>query len=171
MKIRTMHWGYDGGGVACGPVEGNTIIEICVTADDNHNYFVMAMRMSEFMKIIVSSMPLFDVIIHMNHYDVEFETEWEKVTSNVLESFDYEIGDAPEEEMAHSRFSKVLHLIRVAMQGYYGDDDEETDAQTAMEFIKPYVGEDLEEMELPELDEKDPYDEDEEDFDEDEEEE
>lgn len=169
MKIRTMHWGYDGGGVACGPVEGSTVVEICVTADDNHNYFVIASRMSEFEKIIVSPMPLFDLLIHMNHYDVEFDTEWEKVTSNTLEDYDYEIGDAPEEEMAQSRFSKVLHLIRVAMQNYYGEDNEETDAETAREFIKPYLGERLENMELPELVEENPYDED--DFDEDDEDE
>lgn len=51
MKIRDMRWGYDGGGVACGPVEGNTIVEICVTEDDKHNYFVLVNLVHKFRSI------------------------------------------------------------------------------------------------------------------------
>ena len=53
MVVRNMRWGYDGGGIACGPVEGNTIVEICVTANDHHNYFVVASRTGEFEKITI----------------------------------------------------------------------------------------------------------------------
>ena len=152
MKVRNMRWGYDGGGVACGPVEGNTIVEICVTGDDHHNYFVLVSRMMSFERVFVSEMPLFDLLIHMNHYDVDMEDEMEKVEESSFEDYDYEIGDEPE-ELATSEYAKVIHLARLAMQTYYGCDDEKTDAQTAKEFIAPYMDCVLEEMELPELEE------------------
>ena len=168
MKIRNMRWGYDGGGVACGPVDGNTVVELCVTGNDGNNYFVLAMRMTEFQKIIVSPMPLFDVIIHMNHYDVNFDNEWEKCTSNFKEQYDYEIGDAPEEEIEKSEFARAIHVVRAAMWDFFGN-DEEGDAEGAKEYISEYVGKNLEEIELPEFEEG--RDDDYEDFDEEEEDE
>ncbi len=146
-----MRWGYDGGGFACGPVEGNTIVEILVTGNDGHNYFVVDSRMSEFEKITISPIPFFDLLIHMNHYDVDFEYELEKCKTNVIEDYDYEISDAPEEKMNQSDFAKVIQLVRFAMQNYFGNDDEETDAETAKKFITPYTKEELEELEIPKL--------------------
>ena len=35
MKILNMRWGYDGGGMACGPVEGSAIVEIMVREDND----------------------------------------------------------------------------------------------------------------------------------------
>ena len=150
MKVRSMRWGYDGGGVGCGPIAGSTIVEICVTANDQHNYFVVASRMGNFEKIQISPVPLFDILIQLAHYDVESGDELEKCDSNSIEDYDYELGAVPE-EMGQSRFAKVIHLIRVAMQEYYGNEDKETDYQTAIEFIAPYIDKDLEELELPEL--------------------
>ncbi len=152
MKIRSMRWGYDGGGVACGPVEGNTVVEICVTGNDEHNYFVLAMRMMEYQKIMVSTMPLFDILIHSNHYDVDFGNEWEKCTSNFKEVYDYEIGGAPEEEIEKSEFFRAIQVVRAAMWEFFGS-EEEDDAEGAKEYISEYVGKKLEEIELPEFEE------------------
>ena len=58
MKIRNMRWGYDGGGVACGPVSGSSVVEVCVT-DERHNYFVIVSEMDGFQRVGVSPMPLF----------------------------------------------------------------------------------------------------------------
>lgn len=150
MIIRNLRWGYDGGGVACGPVEGNTVVEICVTANNLHNYFVIASRYSEFMTVLISPVPLFDVLMQMKSDGVEMDYEWEKCMSNAIEEYDYEISDAPE-EMEHSEFAKAIQLVRVAMQNYYGNDNPETDEETAREFISSYVDVKLEEVELPKL--------------------
>lgn len=159
MKIRNMRWGYDGGGFACGPVEGNTIVEICVTGNDHHNYFVLVSRMMSFERVFVSEMPLFDIFIHMNHFDVDMEEEMEKVEECSFEDYDYEIGEEPE-ELGKSVYSKVIHVARVAMQSYYNNDDENTNIQTAQEFITPYIDNELEEIELPELEEPEDLNED-----------
>lgn len=159
MKIRGMHWGYDGGGMACGPVEGNTIVEISVTTSDKKNVFVTVSRMSEFEHVYISPLPAFDLLIHSNHYDVDFDSEYEKVTKHAVEEYDYEIGDEPA-EMLESAYSKVIHLARLAMQEYYFTETVGHDQERADNFIESYVGSDFEQMELPELkieDEDDEY--------------
>lgn len=152
MKIRGLHWGYDGGGMACGSVSGSTIVEICVT-DERHNYFVIVSEMDGFQRVGVSPMPLFDILIHMMHYDVQFDEEFAKYEANVIEDYDYENGDEPD-EMYGSRFAKVIHLARLAMQAYTESEDGRPDMQAAMEFIEPYVNRDISEMDLLELEEE-----------------
>ena len=153
MKIRGMRWGYDGGGMACGPVSGSSVVEICVTDKEGHNYFVVVSQMDTFQRIGVSPMPLFDVLIHMTHYDVQFDDEFEKYTANVIEDYDLEIGDEPDDMFA-SRFAKAIHLARLAMQAYMNLDDRVSETAAAEEFIEPYIGEDIDEMDLPELEEE-----------------
>ena len=36
---------YDGGGMACGPVSGSMIVEVCVTDKEGHNFFVVVSQM------------------------------------------------------------------------------------------------------------------------------
>ena len=149
MKIRKMNWGYDGGGVACGPVEGSTIVEICVTKDEK-NYFVVVSRMSEFERVWVSPVPLYDLLIEANHYDVDFDNEFDKVEKTALEDYDYEIGYEPE-EMYKSEFAKVIRLARTAMeQNDCFSNDNLTNVKAAEEFIKEYVDGNFDEMDIPE---------------------
>ena len=154
MKIRNMRWGYDGGGMACGPVSGSTIVEICVTDNDGHNYFVVVSEMDGFQRTGVSPMPLFDILMQMMRYDVQFEDEFAKYGANVIEDYDYETGDEPE-EMLKSKFAKVIHLARLAMQAYTDLDNKVSEAIAAEAFIESYIGEDVDKMELPELEEID----------------
>lgn len=153
MKIRNMRWGYDGGGMACGPVSGSTIVEICVTDNDGHNYFVVVSEMDGFQRTGISPMPLFDILMHMMRYDVQFEDEFAKYGANVIEDYDYENGDEPE-EMLKSKFAKVIHLARLAMQEYMILDDSASEAVAAEKFIKPYVDENIDGMDLPELEDE-----------------
>lgn len=152
MKIRNMRWGYDGGGVACGPVSGSSVVEVCVT-DERHNYFVIVSEMDGFQRVGVSPIPLFDILIHMMHYDVQFDEEFAKYESNVIEDYDFEIGDEPD-EMYESKYAKVIHLARLAMQAYMELDDGGSETAAAEKFIEPYIGEDVDEMDLPELEEE-----------------
>ena len=153
MKIRNMRWGYDGGGVACGPVSGSSVVEVCVTDENGHNFFVVVSQMDNIQRTGVSPLPLFDVLLHMMHYDVSFDEEFAKYGANVIEDYDYEIGDEPE-EMSASRFAKAIHLARLAMQEYFTIGEADSEAAAAERFIKPYVGEDVDGMDLPELEEE-----------------
>lgn len=150
MKIRNVRWGYDGGGIACGPVSGSMVVEICATDKEGHNFFVVVSQMDCFQRVGVSPMPLFDILIHMMHYDVKSDDEFAKFKSNVIEDYDFEIGDEPE-EMLESRFAKTINLARVAMQAYLSIDGSVPEALAAEEFIKPYINKDIDDMELPEL--------------------
>jgi hypothetical protein len=150
MKIRALRWGYDGGGIACGPVEGNTIVEICATNSEKQNVFVTVSRMSEFEHVYISPLPAFDLLIHLNHYDVDFETEYAKVTAHTIEDYDYEIGDEPN-GMFDSAYAKVIHLARLAMQEYYFGESKDSDSVRAEKFIEEYIGKDFDAVELPPL--------------------
>ncbi len=150
MKVRNMRWGFDGGGVACGPIEGSRYVEICVTGNDQHNYFVVVSRMMEYERIFVSTMPLFDILIHMNHADVDYSAELAKCTANCVEEYDCVVSDTLQEELDGTDFAKVILLARVAMQDYYEYEDEESDSDTARDYIEPYVGKTLEDMVIPE---------------------
>ena len=159
MKVRSLRWGYDGGGMACGPVSGSMVVEVCVTDKEGHNFFVVVSQMDNFQRIGVSPIPLYDILIHMMHYDVKFDEEFAKYESNVVEDYDFEIGEEPE-EMSESRFAKVIHLARLAMQAYINlDDDAVSETDAAEGFIEPYADRDVDEMDLPEL--EDDVDEDE----------
>ena len=89
----------------------------------------------------------------MMRYDVQFEDEFAKYGANVIEDYDYENGDEPE-EMLKSKFAKVIHLARLAMQEYMILDDSASEAAAAEKFIEPYVGENIDGMDLPELEEE-----------------
>ena len=146
MKIRTMRWGYDGGGIACGPVEGSTVVEICVTNGAN-NFFVCGCRMMEYVKLSVSPMPIFDLFIQANHYDVDWDTEIEKINNVVSEVYNFEVGAEPN-EMASSEYINVFRLVLLALEQAVRIPEPEQ--QEAEEFISPYVGEDADNIELPE---------------------
>ena len=153
MKIRNMRWGYDGGGVACGPVSGSYLVEVCVTDNEKHNCFITVSQMDGFERTTVSAVPMFDILMYMMCYDVDMEGEMKKYTDNIIEDYDYELGDEPE-EMFESNYAKVIHLARLAMQEYPALDGSVPEAVAAEQFIEPYVDEDIDEMELPELEEK-----------------
>ena len=150
MEIRGMRWGYAGDGVGCGPVEGDSLVEICLTKDGK-NYFVLNTRIDVFEHIYISEMPLFDVFKHMHYFSVEFENEYEKITRNAFEEYEFENGE-PNEEIK-SEFKKAIQLVRLAMHRYYDEGiDEDNEDEEAADFIAEYTDGDFDEMDLPEMD-------------------
>ena len=166
MKVRNMRWGYDGGGIACGPVEGNTVVEICVTHEE-HNYFICASRMSEYMKVTVSPMPVYDLLIESKHYDVDWATEYDKVASVITEEYDFEISEY-DKAMENSVFADALKLVCMAMKEAYKPED--PTYEEAQKFIDKYVGEELSKYELINFDEIFVIEDDEDDYEDDDEE-
>ena len=150
MKVRNLRWGY-GKATAEGPMVADTLVEICVSANDRHNYFILARRRGFMEEIAVTTLPMFDILLHIHHHDVDPEEELKKYTSCQVESYHYEIGEPPA-EMAGSPFALPIHLARAAMQEYYSqNNNEESDLEKAREFIAPYAGKKIEKVKLPKL--------------------
>ena len=163
MKIRSLRWGYDGGGVACGPVSGSCMTEVCVTDGEGRNYWVIDSRYEDYEQIIVSPMPLFDVMMHMMHPDVELEHEYEKCKEVAMEIFDFMIFE-PDETIEESDYRLAIRVARLAMQKYWSMPPDGKDEETARAFIGPYLGKELTDDLVPEViyrdeDEEDPEEE------------
>ena len=150
MMIRSMRWGYDDRGPGHGPVERDTVVEICVTGDDGCNYFVTLSRVTVEEHVRISEMPLFDILIQMKHRHVNADHEMEKIQNQTIEEYEFHVMDPPG-EMAASAFAKVIHLARLAMRSYYFKGPDENDAASAMRFIRSYVGVNLNRLVLPDL--------------------
>ena len=143
--LKKMRWGYDGGGIACGPVEGNTLVEAAVVTD-GEIWFVLDSRMSEFEHIYISRVPLFDRLM-IRPSGLTSAEEDRLIEEATLEEYDYEIYDIKEDSpMYKSRFGSVINLCRLAMEECYGygiPNDLEAD-----EWSKDYLDEDLNEMDI-----------------------
>lgn len=148
MKVRNLRWGY-GKATAEGPMDGDTIVELCVT-NDRHNYFILAVRRGHWEDVTVTTVPMFDILLHIHHHDVDPGEELAKFVSCKVESYHYEIGE-PAREMANSVFAPAIHLTRAAMQEYYAQSNDDTDALRALEYIRPYLGKKFENIKLPKL--------------------
>lgn len=157
MIVRNMRWGYDGGGMACGPVEGSSIVELIVTHNDAVQFIVVS-RMSEFENVYVSPFSLFDSLIYSNNDDVDFGMEVEKVEKICTEFYSHEIYE-PHASMKKSKLYKAINLARLAMKKYYemGLQSEEDELAKCKEFIEDYLDEDISKMKIPTV----KYDEDE----------
>ena len=68
-----IEWGYDGGGMACGPVEGSYITEITFVDGDGRLLFVSVTRLMEFVNIYVSETSLYSLLLNLGRGDVDFE--------------------------------------------------------------------------------------------------
>ena len=148
MEIRGIRYGYSGDGLACGPVEGDTIVELKVL-DDGALYFITDSRMSEFESVYVSPLSIFDILIDVTSAYVDFEKEYQKVKSVSTERYSYEYGKS-EDDPKSSRFAKAIHLARLAMQTYYLQTDQDDDS-AIKEFMEAYLDQDVDDIDLPEL--------------------
>lgn len=147
LTLLNMRWGYDGGGIACGPVEGNTLVEIMIRDEKGRFYFILDSRMAEFEQILISEYPMFDRLKHMASSYADFDYEYDKLKSDVSESFDFEVDDVPEESLSESRFYKAIQLVRYAMSKAYAPEDP-VEAQANI-FIAPFLDKDLSRVEIP----------------------
>ena len=136
-----MRWGYDGGGVACGPVDGINAVEICVTGDDNHNYFVMDSKFCDSHRIDISEMPMFDLLIESNYSYIDVEYELDKLNKVSFEKYEFFDDDDMPEEIYNSKFKKVIDILVEAVNFYCSSSRPEN--LTAAEYIERYIDETL----------------------------
>ena len=163
MIVRNMHWGYTGDGVACGPVEGSYLVELMVTAEDKHNYFVTCSRFTNDYRVDVTESSTFDLQMELMDWEVDGNYEIDKIDKLCLETYDGEKQNYDSEdedyagftsgfqlfeaqEMFDSRFAQAIRLVLLAMEEC--GNLEEPDDDDAYEFIEKYVGEDISSVEF-----------------------
>ena len=156
MVVQNLRWGYDGGGVACGPVEGTSAAQLCVT-HNGKNFYIIANGLSEARQVIVSELPLIDVIFDANHSEVAPE-EYEKLHAHALEVYDSDLEETDDDEpmdykfvwpkeMKKSTFAKAIRLAIDALDYYdavlFGTEDPAKNATVAATFLKKLRGKEL----------------------------
>lgn len=120
--IVSMRWGYDGGGMACGPVEGSTITEIMFRDQEGKSYFVSATRMSEFVNLYVSEVSLYDIHFHFADRNANMDTEMQKVDKYSLWKAETELGGY--EYIEESPYPTELKMVLSANDYYYNQNDD-----------------------------------------------
>ena len=142
MKIQGMRWGYDGGGIACGPVSGSSIVEVEFSDAQGHTLYGLSSVMDNFELITISEKSLFDLMM-----SADFDEETVRAAS--LELLEAEI----DEEFDGSQFRKSVYwpeisFVRHAMQAYM-DMGGEPGEKEAAEYIQPYLGHEPSEYRFP----------------------
>lgn len=161
MELKSARWGYDGGGIACGPVEGSIMTELMILDDDGHTHFVTASQFNEFGKIMITDFPILDVLVHLTDHDVDFDYEWGKVQDIINDSYDYELNSYDSEgfpfrDIYTSKYSKAIYL---AIDGCFKYDF----VENCVPVYDEYVDTDIDKIDISNIklrDAEDLYDED-----------
>ncbi|WP_297981611.1 hypothetical protein [uncultured Methanobrevibacter sp.] len=144
MKLINLKWGYDGGGMACGPVAGATIAEIECEDENGDTYFVHISRCGTYPAEYV-------VISKDSGIEDAVNQEWDNIMAYKESSnntvFDYEIGDYPE-DIFKSRFIDVIRLTQMAV---FEAVSQNPTQQTADIWFAPYKGKDTSECDIEDL--------------------
>ncbi len=90
MVLRNARYGYEDGGMACGPVPGTSNIELMVTNDEGKSSFILLSKYCMYKTVFIGDLPLFDVVMNMKRHDIDFDNELEKVESNSRYELEYE---------------------------------------------------------------------------------
>ena len=140
MILRGMRWGYDGGGMACGPTEGSLNTEVIVQDDLGHLHFVLNGQCLGCGKIMIAPFSLFDTFMLFNCEDLDQDYLYEKANGICTETYDFEEFDYPE-EMMHSKFLDAIKFSFKASAAFeYTDEDWD---KSARDFFKEFQDRDL----------------------------
>ena len=119
MKIKGARWGHTPGGFACGPVPGDTMVEIAVGDENEKKYFVTEVRWMSYVNLYVSTFPMLEKQSHLHDEGVDVAYESDKLAEESEEFYNFEEGDTTCEalaEMEKSEFYPVIQLVRRATQ-------------------------------------------------------
>ena len=144
MKLINLKWGYDGGGMACGPEAGSTIAEIECQDENGDTYFVHISRCGTYPTEYV-------VISKESGIDDAVNQEWDNIMAYKESSnntvFEYDIGEYPG-DIFESRFIDVIRLTQMAV---FKAVSQNPTQQTADIWFKPYKGKDTSECVIEDL--------------------
>lgn len=149
MKIKSLRWGYDGGGFACGPVEGNSIVELTAIDEEGKLLFASACSNGEGIDFKVCDMPVFDLLMNLADEDIDFDAMLEKVESHEVENFGALWGDDIPEDMLESQNKDLIAISFAALQHYMNTTEDEEILPE--DFIKEFIDEDGMITNVPEI--------------------
>lgn len=112
MKLLDMKWGYDGGGVCCGPVAGSTIVEIEVLDENDEKFYVHNSRCGSYPceYIVISRESGFEIAMGQ---DLDRIMAYKESAANKV--YEHEIGEQSQ-EAENSPFAPVMRLTQMAME-------------------------------------------------------
>lgn len=90
MVLRNARYGCEDGGMACGPVPGTSNVELMITNDEGKSSFILLSKYCMYETVFVSDLSLFDIVMNMKRYDIDFDNELEKVESNSRYELEYD---------------------------------------------------------------------------------
>ena len=144
MKLIDLKWGYDGGGMACGPVAGSTIAEIECENQNGETYFVHISRCGTYpteYAVISKDSGIDDAV----NQDLDNIMLYKESPNNTV--FEYDIGEYPE-DIFESRFIDVIRLTQMAV---IEAESQNPTQQTADIWFKHYKGKDTSECVIEDL--------------------
>ena len=135
MMMKQLRWGYDGGGIACGPVSGTHLVEV-LAIEDGLLVFVLLSRYEIYERVVVSKVSLFDVLKFSASYYVKND-ELDLLDTVPFEDYEYEIGEYPD-EMINSKYISLIEFAQNAMNEAVQSNATQEEADI---FFKPYFEE------------------------------
>lgn len=90
LVLRNVRYGYEDGRMACGPVPGTSNVELMVTNDEGKSSFILLSKYCMYETVFISDLSLFDIVMNMKRYDIDFDNELEKVESNSRYELEYD---------------------------------------------------------------------------------
>lgn len=138
-KLKGLRWGYDGGGMACGPIDGSKLVEATVMGNDGVLLFVTLSRFTEFAKITLSHVSFFDILMHLPDMNLDFNQENKILEELTLECYEFENSDLPEDMLS----SSLGHIFKVLLQAetHCPSDVCGEDFDGAQQFLSDYYRE------------------------------
>lgn len=123
-----LRWGYDGGGMACGPVEGSRITEATFIDEKGDIFFVSMSRMGQYASVHVSEVSLFDLHMYLAYPKVA-KGIFERIEDNSKCQYDLDLDDADAlEAINKSDYVDEIKLVMIANDQYcYMDEDASAD--------------------------------------------
>lgn len=132
IELINLRWGYDGGGIACGPVEGNTIAETTWIDKSGKIFFVSVSRMSEFANVYVSDTSLFDLLLYMTRNGVDFHNVLDTVNKNSRILYEMELSDRS--DFKNYEYNEQIETTLIANDHYCHMDE----SASAEEWLNKY---------------------------------
>lgn len=139
MKIVGMRWGYDDGGFGCGPISGSSIVEVAFISG-NETIYVIDCMYECYEHLWITKKSYFTDLL---------ETEISPDEIEAIEDFEFVSEDKESEKesldcMKQSDYGNAMRFVRFAMFSGEIENDEES----AQNFIKSYIGKDVNEIDI-----------------------
>lgn len=150
MIIKQLRQGYTGNKhTGHGPMEGSTELEIMATDERGENFYFLISVHNGFVNEYLSTQPIYDISFHLSDSDIDFDLEFNKLTSIAKLTEGYILPDeVPDISNYDDKYVNLVHLARLGMmECYYRSSSYES----GQNFIREYLGKDIDSVDLPEI--------------------